>query len=192
MRSTLVCVMTLTLAAASATGQDMRNNAGRSLFADQKASRAGDAVLVLVVETSSASNDASTSSERNSDLSLSAAGKSGTSSLLDISLGVGTGNSFRGEGATSTRGSVRAKISAHVDSVLTNGNLVITGNRTIIVNGEEQVITLSGIIRPSDIMADNAVYSYNISAARIAFEGSGIVSRAQGPGWITKFLHWLF
>ena len=98
----------------------------------------------------------------------------------------------RVKGATSSRGSVRARISARVDSVLANGNLAITGNRTIIINGEEQVISLSGIVRPSDIQADNSVYSYNISDAHIAFAGNGIVSSAQGPGWITKLLHWLF
>jgi flagellar L-ring protein precursor FlgH len=60
------------------------------------------------------------------------------------------------------------------------------------VNGEEQRITLSGIVRPPDILADNSVYSYNIAEAHIAFEGNGIVTSAQGPGWITKLLHWLF
>ena len=112
--------------------------------------------------------------------------------MPNVSLGVGSGNSFKGEGATSSNGSVRARISARVDSVLANGNMMITGNRTIIINGEEQIITISGIVRPSDIQADNSVYSYNISDARIAFEGGGIVARAQGPGWITKLLHWLF
>ena len=169
----------------------MRESVGRSLFSDPKAAKIGDAITVLVVETSSASNDAQTTSQRESNLSLSGSGKVGTS-LPDVSLGIGSGNSFRGEGATSSRGSIRAKISVRVDSVLANGNLVINGKRTIIVNGEEQLITLSGIVRPSDIQADNSVYSFNISDARIAFEGSGIVSRAQGPGWITKFLHWIF
>lgn len=173
-------------------GQDMRGNVSRSLFSDPKAARIGDAVMVLVVETSSASNDASTSSNRESNLSLSSTGKVATSALPEVSLGVGTGNSFAGSGATSTRGSIRAKISARVDSVLANGDLMITGHRTITVNGEEQRITLSGIVRPPDILADNSVYSYNIAEARIAFEGNGVVSSAQGPGWITKFLHWIF
>jgi flagellar L-ring protein FlgH len=175
-----------------AMAQDMRGNVGRSLFADPKAARAGDAVMVLVVETSSASNDASTTSDRESALSLNASGKVSTSNIPEVSLGVGTGNSFKGSGATSTRGSIRAKISARVDSVLANGDLMITGHRTITVNGEEQRITLSGIVRPPDILADNSVYSYNIAEARIAFEGNGVVSSAQGPGWITKLLHWLF
>jgi flagellar L-ring protein precursor FlgH len=172
--------------------QDLRENVNRSLFADQKAARVGDAVTVLVVEVSSASNDASTSSGRTSAISLSASGQAGESSMPEISGGVGTTNQFRGEGATSARGSLRAKLSAKVISVLPNGNLEINGTRTIVINNEEQTITLAGIVRPSDIQADNSVYSYNISDARIAFEGSGIVSRVQGPGWVTKILHWLF
>jgi flagellar L-ring protein precursor FlgH len=171
--------------------QDMRENVGRSLFSDQKANRIGDAVTVFVVEVSSASNDAKTTSSRESNLSLSASNKSGTGAGMDISAGLGVGNQFRGEGATSSRGSVRAKISARVDSVMPNGNLMITGNRTITVNGEEQTIKISGVVRPSDVQADNSVYSYNISDAVIVFEGNGIVSRAQGPGWLTKLLHWL-
>lgn len=176
----------------TAMAQDMRDNLSKSLFADQKATRLGDAITILVVETSSASNDAKTTASRESNLSLSSSGKVSTSSLPEVGLGIGSGNSFKGEGGTSSHGSVQAKLSARVDSVLPNGNLLINGNRTIIINGEEQIIKISGIVRPSDIGADNAVYSFNISDARIVFEGNGIVSRAQGPGWITKFLHWLF
>lgn len=174
-----------------ARGQSLRDNVGRSLFADQKANRSGDAVTILIVEVSSASNDAKTSSSRESNLSLTGSMKTGSSAGTDLSGGVGLGNQFKGEGSTASNGSVRAKISARVDSVLANGNLMVSGNRTITVNGEEQTIKISGVIRPSDIQADNSVYSFNISDAVIVFEGSGIVSRAQGPGWLTKLLHWL-
>lgn len=172
-------------------GQDMRGAAARSLFADQKASRVGDAVTVLVLETSSASNDARTSASRESDISLGATAQTGSGSGTNLGFNLGTGSAFRGEGATASRGSVRARIAAIVDSVLANGNLVVSGNRTIVVNGEEQIIRLSGVIRPSDIQADNSVYSSNIVEASVVFEGNGVVSRAQGPGWITKLLHWL-
>lgn len=185
-------IIALCLCASVAAGQTMRSSIGRSLFSDQKANLPGDAVTVVVVEVSSASNDASTSTGRASNISMSGSGNSAGTSLADVSLGVGTGNSFKGEGSTSSRGSVRARISARVDSVLANGNLAITGNRTIEINGEEQIISLSGIVRPSDIQSDNSVFSYNISDAHIVFKGNGMVDRAQGPGWITKLLHWLF
>lgn len=172
--------------------QDMRENLARSLFSDQKANRVGDAVTILVVETSSASSDAKTTSSRESGLSASETGKVASKSLPEVGLTVGIGNSFKGAGGTSTQGSVRAKLSARVDSVLANGNLFISGSRTIIINGEEQLIQITGVVRPSDIQSDNSIYSYNISEATIIFKGNGIVSRVQEPGWLTKFFHWIF
>ncbi len=188
----VMLMILMVLLAAVAQGQDMRQNAARSLFADQKATRIGDAVTILVVETSTASNDASTTSSRQSNITFNASGQTGSSSMPQVGLGIGTGNDFKGSGSTSTNGNIRAKLSARIDSVFANGDLWIDGTRTITVNGEEQTIKISGLVRPSDIAADNSVYSYNIADARISFEGNGIVSRAQGPGWITKLLHWLF
>lgn len=172
--------------------QDMRNNISRSLFADEKATRIGDVITILVVEASSASNNAKTSTSRASDLSLVGAGKVGTAPLPDAGLNISTGNKFNGEGSTTSQGSVRAKITARIDSVLANGNLLINGSRTISVNGEDQVIKISGIVRPSDIQFDNSIYSFNIADATIVFEGNGVIDRVQGPGWITKLFHWLF
>ncbi len=111
--------------------QDMRQNYNKSLFSDQKANRIGDAVTILVVESSSASNDSKTATSRKSDISLASSGKNGGTSLLDVGAAIGTGNSFQGIGATETKGSVRAKISARVDSLFSNGDLWISGSRTI-------------------------------------------------------------
>ncbi|HVN48885.1 MAG TPA: flagellar basal body L-ring protein FlgH [Bacteroidota bacterium] len=172
--------------------QDLRENFSRSLFADQKASHVGESVTIYITENSSASNTASTSTSRSSNLSLTGTGTNGNKSLLNLTGGVTTGNTFAGSGATSTQGSITATLSARVDSVLPNGNLFIRGSRIITINGEEQTIKISGIIRTSDIQADNSVYSYNISDANISFQGNGIVSRVQEPGWLTKFFHWLF
>lgn len=182
----------ITLYACGALAQDMRPNLGRSLFADQKAYRAGDAVTVLIIENSSAVNDAKTATARGSDISLSGDVSISGGTNKSVGAGVGTGSKFNGEGTTSNRGSVRAKISARVDSVLANGNLAISGSRSITINGEEQKILLSGIVRPSDIMADNSVYSFNIADATIVIQGDGSLTRVQEPGWLTKFLHWLF
>lgn len=183
-------VVILTIEGAGA--QDLRQNSSRSLFSDQKAAGVGDAVTILIVETSSASNDARTLSGRSDDLSLGGNLNTGSGTGTDVSLNLGTKRAFKGEGATQTRGSVRGKLSAQVDSVLANGNLVIIGNRSVTVNGEEQTISVRGIVRPSDIQADNSVYSFNIAEAVITVRGDGIVSEVQGPGLLTKFLHFLF
>ena len=179
-------------AASLLSAQNMRENAFHSLFSDFKASHVGDAITIIVVEASQASNDAQTSAGRSSDLSVNASGGVGSSNIPTVDLGLKTGNDFTGSGSTKTTGMIKTKISATIDSVLANGNLVIKGSRKISINGEEQIINIKGIVRLSDIMADNSVMSYNISEAEITLEGNGMIDSSQHPGLLTKLFHWLF
>jgi flagellar L-ring protein precursor FlgH len=172
--------------------QDMRQNSIFSLFSDQKATKIGDALTILVVESSQASNNAETNTGRTSKLSLTAGGTLGKKTLPGADISAGTDNQFTGTGTTKTTGMIQTKISATIDSVLQNGNLVINGSRKIKINGEEQTIKIKGIVRTADINADNSVLSYNISEAEISFEGNGMINESQHPGWLTKFLHWIF
>jgi flagellar L-ring protein precursor FlgH len=190
---TKIYILTIFLIAGlKLSAQDMRQNSYFSLFSDQKANRIGDAVTIIVMESSQASNNAKTSAGRSSDIGVSGNlnYKSGTTSSAEA--GLGTKNQFDGSGSTQTTGLIKTKISATIDSVLSNGNLFIKGSRKITINGEEQVVTIKGIVRSSDIMADNSVLSYNISEAEISFKGDGIISDAQKPGLLTKLFHWLF
>ncbi|RJQ58977.1 MAG: flagellar basal body L-ring protein FlgH [Stygiobacter sp.] len=173
-------------------GQNMRRNAQFSLFSDNKAAMPGDAVTIVVLESTQASNNSETSSGRSSDIGFSASGAVGATKLPNADASLGTKNDFTGSGSTQTTGSIRTKISAVVDSVLANGNMMIRGSKKITINGEEQVVLIKGVIRQSDINADNSVYSHNISEAEISFEGSGLIDSAQKPGWLTKLFHWLF
>ncbi len=172
--------------------QNMRQNASNSLFSDQKASFVGDAITIIVVESSLAKNRASTNSSKGSDLGFDMSGKVAKNDVPEINVGIGSKNDFKGSGSTETAGMIQTKISATIESVLENGNLLISGSKKIIINGEEQLVKIKGVVRTSDVRADNSVLSYNISDAEISFEGSGLIDDAQSPGWLTKFLHWIF
>jgi flagellar L-ring protein precursor FlgH len=172
--------------------QDMRQNSFQSLFADQKANKEGDAITILVIESSLAQNQSQTSAGKKSDLGFNLSGGLDDTQLPNVDLNIGSNNDFNGSGATKTSGTIKTKISATIDSVLANGNLVIRGSKKISINGEDQLINIKGIVRTSDIMADNSVLSYNISEAEISFEGNGMINDAQEPGWLTKFFHWIF
>jgi flagellar L-ring protein precursor FlgH len=172
--------------------QNMRQNAFVSLFSDQKASRVGDAITIVVIEFSQASNNAQTTTGRESDLGLNAGGNVAGTELPGTDVSLGVQNDFRGRGSTKTSGMMKTKISATIDSVLDNGNLLIKGSRKIVINGEEQTIFIKGIVRTPDINPDNSVLSYNISEAEIRIDGSGRIADSQSPGWLTKLFHWLF
>lgn len=190
MKNLIVVVFIAT--AFTLNAQDMRNNAFSSLFSDHKASKLGDAITIIVMESSQASNNAATNAGRSSEITFSGSGALDATSLPNASLDLSSGNDFQGSGGTQSSGMVKTKISATIDSVFANGNMRILGQRKIAINGEEQSVLIKGIVRAADINADNTVLSYNISDAEIVFEGSGIIDNAQQPGWLTKLFHWLF
>ncbi len=182
----------LILLTISIKAQDMRESASFSLFADYKAVRLGDALTILVVESSQASNEAQLNAGRQSDLAFGFSGSSDGTSMGSADVSVNSNNSFKGGGSSTAGGLVKTKMSVIVDSVLANGLVRVRGSRKIVINGEEQNVSLKGLVRTSDISSSNTVYSYNISDAEIIFEGSGMIDSNTSPGWLTKIFHWLF
>lgn len=185
-------ILIVVLLVAIALPQNMRKNSYFSLFSDQKASYVGDAITIIVVESSLATNKAKTSSGRQSDLSFDMGGKVLNNDVPEMNVGIGSNNDFSGSGSTESSGMIQTKISATIESVLENGNMLISGSKKITINGEEQLVNIKGVVRATDVRADNSVLSYNISDAEISFEGSGLIDDAQSPGWLTKFFHWIF
>lgn len=170
---------------------------GGSLVSDHKARGVGDTLTILIVESASASKQASTDTKRSSSISAGVPNffglersrtVSGWADLANL-LNAQTANSFGGSGSTSRKESLNATISAKVLSVLPNGNFRIEGRRNVSVNGEEQIIKVEGTVRPRDISTDNTVASTMIADARITYTGKGIVSEQQEQGWLMRFFN---
>lgn len=167
------------------------------LFVDNKARRVGDIVTVNIVETSTASNQASTNSGRKSSVS------GGMESFFNMekrfpsshpffnpfsSVKGGLESTFDGKGSTTRSGKLNAYLTAMVTEVLPNGNLRIQGSREVTVNNDSQYLLLSGIVRPKDISTSNVVLSTYISDAQIAYSGAGVINDRQRPGWMARIL----
>ncbi|GBD07467.1 Flagellar L-ring protein [bacterium HR21] len=163
----------------------------RSLTSDLRAATVGDVLTILVLEDAQASNAAQTGEDRRSDLRI---GVQGNYNRFGFQVGGGfqSGALFRGRGETSRSERIRARLTAQVIAVDTLGNLVVEGQRTTRINGEEQLIRIRGKVRPLDILPDNTVPSYALSELVLIYEGDGTVSRAQEPGLITRLLRLLF
>lgn len=174
-----------------------------TLFLDNKARNVGDIITVKVQESSSAIHDANTKQDRTNSNGVTANGTVANTGDLNVSkflnnaIGAGTlvnsltGGStgqFEGKGNTNRKSQLTATISCVVTQVLANGNLRIEGRRDITVNHENQFILLSGVIRPEDISADNAVSSAQIADARIDYSGDGDIDDQQRPSWFGRML----
>jgi flagellar L-ring protein precursor FlgH len=76
--------------------------------------------------------------------------------------------------------------------VLPNGDMVIEGVREIEINGDHQIVILSGVVRPVDIDQNNVVLSTEIGQLRIRYFGKGLMKDNLKPGWLVRVLNKVF
>jgi flagellar L-ring protein precursor FlgH len=168
------------------------------LMGDLRARNVNDLVTVQVVETITAQGSADSSLDKNSKGSASVTNLFGLESkypgwLDPTSLAsLGASTSFKGGGNTSRSGSLSAVMTARVADVLPNGNLVLEGVREIEINGDRQIVVLTGVVRPADIGPGNVVTSTAIGQMRIRYFGRGLIKDNLQPGWLVRVLNKIF
>jgi flagellar L-ring protein precursor FlgH len=168
------------------------------LYGDRKALREGDTLTIRILESTQASNEAETDLSRSSSLTAGLNTFFGKKKFLQLfKLGedlitTSSDNAHQGSGSTTRQGQVTATMTAVVRRVLPNGNLIIQGTRDVVVNQEQQFMTITGIVRPQDISRDNVVLSTQVADAKIAIGGSGVVADKQRSGWGTWVFDWLW
>jgi len=85
-----------------------------------------------------------------------------------------------------------AVITARVAEVLPNGDLVLEGVREVEINGDRQVVVLTGIARVADVGPGNVLPSPAIGQLRIRYFGKGLIKDNLSPGWLVKILNKIF
>jgi flagellar L-ring protein precursor FlgH len=170
---------------------------GNMLFVDKKAKRVGDTIMVEIIENANSSLGAGTNSNRASNSKANANKFMGYMAKLKKKVtGLDPNNlidqqnssDFTGNGSSNRSGSITASVAARIVSILPNGNIMIYGKRELKVNSETQIITISGIVRPSDIDSTNKVKSTYIADAKIEYSGFGAVGDTQSNGWLSRVL----
>ncbi|MBT4292333.1 flagellar basal body L-ring protein FlgH [bacterium] len=163
--------------------------AGTSLVTNMKAHKVGDIITVLITENTTANASSKIDANNKSEVS----GGPGLG-ILDVvtDWGLNLENKYSGDGKTQRSGNLQAEITVRIVEQMHNGDFRINGNRMVEINGERQLIEISGICRARDIMPDNTIYSTYIADARIAYNGTGVVNSSSEPGVVTKLVNWLF
>lgn len=165
----------------------------RSFFNDQRATDIGDIITVEIEIDDSAEISNSSNRQRSSQTSA------GVSNFFGLEQSVGQlfNNAFdpenmigaqadsdqNGSGAINREEKIEFTMAAVIVDRLPNGNLVVAGRQEVRINGELREITVSGIIRPEDVTANNTISQTQIAEARISYGGRGQLSAVQRPNW---------
>lgn len=187
----ILAVLLLLPFALKVRSEDFGRN--QSLFTDIKAHSVGDILTVHIFEQTRASSEVETNNEK--IVEYSTRGGPGIGPLRFVPLFGVSGDAtstHEGLGENLRNGSLRAKMSVTVVALKPNGDLVVEGHRTVGISGERETLTLTGVVRSKDVTADNTIASHLIADAEIHYDGTGPSSTTARPGFVTRFINWLF
>lgn len=165
----------------------------RSFFNDHRATRVGDILTVEIEIRDKAELSNSSDRQRESTTNVGLSNFFGLEQTLgqvfnnafdpQNMIGAQADSEHRGSGAINREEKIELTVAAVIVDRLPNGNLVIAGRQEVRINGELRELTVSGIIRPEDVTADNRVNHTQIAEARISYGGRGSISAVQRPQW---------
>ncbi len=183
----------------------------RPLFEDPRARNVGDTLTITLNERTTANRSSNASAEKTAAADV-AADLSSLSNIGGVVKGlpgaglarsitnraIAAGNAanglsadstleFEGKGSSSAQNAFTGTITATVLEVLPNGNLVVAGEKQVAVSSEEEVIRVSGVVNPADLIR-NAVTSSKMADLRLEYRGRGFGDDANSPGWLTSVL----
>lgn len=168
------------------------------LTLDRRARRVNDLVTIRIVESISASGTADANLAKDSSAHLGIPNLFGVESKMPSAMdpanliNSNSNTKFTGGGATNRAGELTAVMTARVAEVLPNGDLVLEGAREIAINGDRQMIVLTGVVRTADILPNNTVLSTQIGQFSVRYFGNGLIKDSLKPGFLVRFLNKIF
>jgi flagellar L-ring protein precursor FlgH len=187
--------------------QNALMNNPRGLIESYKARKVGDLITIKVTENVSAirNSETRTTSSTNHAADITSRQAATKTSSLDPAANNVKSSLTHFEVPVSYGKDTNRKISVNNSEIFTtivsaliveidpiSGNMVVEGNRQIVMEGEMKSLYLRGIVNPKDIDTNNEVPSYKLANAQVQVVSSGALSKDRDSGFIQKILRKIF
>jgi flagellar L-ring protein precursor FlgH len=175
--------------------------AAADLVSDVKARSVGDVLTVNVTEAVASESKAGTTLSNQRAITAGvpnffglAEGMAAKAPMVNLSSLINgtSSNSSTGAGDMTAADTFTATVSAVVTAVNPSGTLSIRGQRNLRVNGENDSIHLSGVVRTTDIDSSDSIASAQIADLDLSITGEGQSRDQQGGGFATRLFDWLW
>jgi flagellar L-ring protein precursor FlgH len=163
-----------------------------ALFESAVAHRVGDTVTIRLQESTNATKSSSTATKKDSTTKYgppTGVGALVTAGGAPVEFGMENNTDFKGSGTSAQSNKLDGNITVTVAKRLTNGNLVVRGQKWLTLNQGTEFVRVQGIIRPVDISPDNSIPSFKVADAVISYGGKGSLADASTPGLLTRFFN---
>ncbi|WP_374414120.1 flagellar basal body L-ring protein FlgH [Novosphingobium colocasiae] len=159
------------------------------LYAGTRAARVGDPLTILLIETTTASKSVSSKSQKGGGASITPPTAGILSFLNPNALKASSTSSFNGQGNAAQTSSLNSTLSVTIAEVRSNGTALVKGEKKMLVSQGDEWVRFSGIVRLSDIDAENQIASTRVADARIEYTGKGALMRSSRQGWLGQFFN---
>lgn len=159
------------------------------LFEDRRARNVGDTLTIVIEEKTTGSKKSASTAERTGSTDATVPTVFGLpgKSFQGLTLKSDSSNKFSGKGDSASNNVLTGTITVTVIEVLTNGNLLVSGEKQVAIDQGTEYVRFSGVVNPSTINGANTVSSTKVADARVEYKGSGYIDEAQTMGWLARF-----
>ncbi len=171
---------------AAAPGHPLR------LGPDHRASQVGDLLHVQFnFSVQSFSSDVSSNTKQFNVGSSTGTSGSGPSILGFIRLPTSIGGQTGSQNSKTENGQTTftSDMEATVVGILPSGALEVAGDQRMIVNGQDQTLHVTGVVRPEDVDSSDTVLGSRMADVQGSFSGN---FQQKNVGLIRRILNWLF
>ena len=159
------------------------------LYLGNRAHAVGDPITIQLVEQTTTSKSAGSKTSRDGSAGITPPTAGPLSFLNPNALKASSGSSFNGQGNASQTSTLAGEVSVTIAEVRPNGTALVRGEKRLLLSQGQEWIQFAGIVRLSDVDADNRILSSRVADARIEYAGNGAVARAGKEGWLSKFFN---
>lgn len=161
----------------------------RPLFEDRRARLIGDVLTINITETTSAGKAASSSGSKSGSISATIPTIMGLpfKTLQGTAVSATSSGKNADSAVLATKNNFTSTLTVTVIDVLSNGNLVVSGEKQVSLDKGVEYIRFSGIVNPDTIVAGNVVSSTQVADARIEYRTNSRIDAAAVMAAMTRF-----
>lgn len=168
----------------------------RPMFEDRRARNVGDVLIINIVETTSANEKSGSNSGNSGSIALGTpritAGATGQT--IQSPFNVSSNSALKSSSASDSSGSnnFSGSITVTVIEVLSNGNLIVAGEKQVAIKHSEEFVRFSGVVNPSTISASNTVQSTQVADVHVEYKGAQHIDGAAVSTMFSRFFFSIF
>lgn len=176
---------------AAANGSIYQTDRDVRLFENAVARRVGDVLTIVLAEKTDASKSAKTTTSKSTGIDLPGPTIAGAPVTVNgreiLSASMDHATDFDGSGDSAQSNELTGNISVTVAKRLSNGNLLVRGQKWITINQGREFVRIQGIVRPVDITPQNTVASWKVADATISYGSQGVIDAANSKSLLARF-----